>query len=116
MRITIGGGGVRVDDVLRTYIERRLRFALGRFGPRLERVVLRIADLNGRKGGEDKRCTVAVRLRPDCEVFVTHAHRDVRAAVDLAAERAGSAVAREIARRRDWRTARARLVPLAAAD
>ena len=113
MRITIGGGGL-VDDGLRAYIQRRLRFALGRFVPRLERIVLRLADLNGPKGGEDKRCTVAVRLRPGREVFVTHAHRDVRAAVDLAAERAGSAVAREIARRRYWRTARARLAPLAA--
>ncbi len=113
MRITIGGG-VRPDADLRAYIERRLRFALGRFGPRLERIVLRLADVNGPRGGEDKRCTVAVRLRPGREVFVSHAHRDVRAAVDLAAERAGSAVAREIARRRDWRTARARLAPLAA--
>lgn len=115
MRITIGGS-IELDADVRAYIERRLRFALGRFGPRLEGIVLRIADVNGPKGGEDKRCTVAVRLRPDREVLVTHAHRDVRAAVDLAAERAGSAVAREIARLRDWKTARARLVPLAAAD
>ena len=113
MRITIGGG-VGPDADLRAYIERRLRYALGRFGPRLERVILRLADVNGPKGGEDKRCTVAVRLRPGREMFVTHAHRDARAAVDLAAKRAGSALAREIARRRGWRTARPHLMPLAA--
>ena len=49
-----------VTDVLSTYIQRRLVFALGRFGRRVERVLVRVEDTNGPKGGIDKRCRVAV--------------------------------------------------------
>jgi hypothetical protein len=34
-------------DVFRAYVERRLRFALSRFGNRVGRVVVRIGRLNG---------------------------------------------------------------------
>lgn len=106
MRLTIGGEGVRLDASLLEYLERRLRFALGRFAPRIRRVTMRIADLNGPKGGVDKRCTVHIALHPAHEVFVAHADRDVRVAADLAAERAAGAVRREIARRHAWRQGR----------
>jgi hypothetical protein len=109
MRMTINGAGVGLDTSLLDYLERRLRFALGRFAPRIRRVTMRIADLNGPKGGVDERCAVHITLHPAHEVFVAHADRDVRVAADLAAERAASAVGREIARRRAWRSDRPRL-------
>jgi hypothetical protein len=41
-------------DFLPDHIERRLRFALARFGSRVERVIVFLHDRNGPRGGIDK--------------------------------------------------------------
>jgi len=60
MQVEIRGKGLDVTGVLSTYIQRRLVFALGRFGRRVARVLVRVEDTNGPKGGIDKQCRVAV--------------------------------------------------------
>ena len=60
MQVEIRGKGLHVTDVLSTYIQRRLGFALGRFRRRVERVLVWVEDTNGPKGGIDKQCRVAV--------------------------------------------------------
>ncbi len=72
MQVEIRGKGLHVTDVLSTYIQRRLAFALGRFGRRVERVSVRVEDTNGPKGGIDKQCRVAVVV-PHSRVAVIEA-------------------------------------------
>lgn len=43
------------SDALRQYVERRLRFALGRFAHRLDQLQVRLEDVNGPRGGLDQR-------------------------------------------------------------
>jgi len=105
VRITILTNRVLLDEHLRAYIQRRLRFALDRFGAQIGTVAVRLADLNGPRGGIDKRCAVSVNLPACSHVHVTQLDRSLYAAVDLAVERAAEAVASCLARRRDLRTA-----------
>ncbi len=56
MKIQIRGRNIGVTKVVRTRVERRLGFALGRFGERIDRVLLRFSDANGERGDVDKRC------------------------------------------------------------
>lgn len=100
MRIRVRGGGLELTDALRDHVERRLLFALGRFGRRVAAVSVRIEDVNGPRGGADKRCLMAVRLNPRGEVVVEKTDSDLYAAVDRAAGRLGEGVARDLAR---WR-------------
>ncbi len=86
-----------MSDALRAHAERCLEFALRRFGNRIDRVSVWLVDVNGPRGGVDKCCRIAVRLRPTGSVFVTEAAADGYAAIGRAAGRAGSAVARRIA-------------------
>ena len=51
-------------------MERRLDFALGRFGGRISQVTVGLEDLNGPRGGADKRCRLAVRLVPSGKVTI----------------------------------------------
>ena len=51
MQVEIRGKGLRVTDVLSTYIQRRLVFALGRFGRRVERVLVRSKIETARRAG-----------------------------------------------------------------
>ena len=105
VRMTILTNRVLLDEHLRAYIQRRLRFALDRFGAQIGTVAVRLADLNGPRGGLDKACALAVTLEPANVVRVTQRNRSVQSAVDVAVERAAEAVASCLARRRDLRTA-----------
>lgn len=56
MRIEIRGRGVEVGSGIRKMVERRARFALGRRSDPIDRVQVWLEDVNGPKGGTDKRC------------------------------------------------------------
>lgn len=58
MRIEIRGKGIEVTAGLREFVERRARFSLGRRSDQIERVQVWLEDVNGPRGGEDKRCRV----------------------------------------------------------
>jgi ribosome-associated translation inhibitor RaiA len=96
----IRGVKYELGEELERYIERRLRFALGRFAGRIGRVLVRLSDVNGPRGGVDKRCRIAVALIPRGMVRVEAAGHDPFAVVALAAKRAGRSLRRTLGRRR----------------
>jgi len=89
-----------VSEALRAHVERRLHFALGRFGGRVRQATVRLSDLNGPRGGVDKACRIAVRLPASPDLVVEDADGDLYVAIDRAAERAGRSVGRHLARGR----------------
>ena len=102
--------GVRRPQELPTHIERRLRFALARFGSRIGKVFVFLHDRNGPRGGIDKLCRILVKTRGCGVVVATVADSDWVAAVDRATTRIGQTVARHVERMRDHHTARQRRV------
>lgn len=100
MKIEIRTRGFSLTPGLRAHVERRLEFALDRFGDRILRARVTLADVNGRRGGEDKRCRVEVRLRGGGVVQATVLDRDAYAAIAAAAHRVGRALARAADRER----------------
>lgn len=48
--IDIRGQDIELTDALRAHAQRRLRFVLGRFGQRIARVTMHLADLKGPRG------------------------------------------------------------------
>ncbi len=101
MRIDIQGLGFPLTAPLLEHTERRLRFALTRIGDRIKRVVVRLRDTNGPRGGEDKHCTILVVLVGAPSVVIEDAGADLYTVVDRAAERAGRNVAKRVDRRRE---------------
>ena len=102
MRLEIRSQDLEIGQGLRGSIERRLRFVLGRFGTRIARVTVYLTDLNGPRGGMDKRCRIVVRLVRAGQVFVEDTDTDLGAVVDRATDRVGQAVRRELERRHNW--------------
>lgn len=94
-------------SALRSYIERRVYFAVGRFDHLVERVTVRVNDLNGPRGGIDQCCRVRVDLIPAGHIDAREVHEDLWAAVDGAADKVGRSIARELSRIRDARTGNA---------
>jgi putative sigma-54 modulation protein len=105
MHIEIQSRGFEMTDALHLHVERRIRFALAHRGDVVSRVTVRLSDVNGSRGGVDKRCVVRVRVAHLPEVLVEHVHADMYAAVDHAAARAGRTVARTLDRRSTRRPA-----------
>ena len=100
MELSIRTHGLDLSDPLKAYTERRLRSSLGSFITQLDGVEVRLGDVNGPRGGIDKRCAIKVMLRRFGVVFARAAGTDVYSTVDQAATRIRSAVSRALSRRR----------------
>ena len=92
-----------INSDLREFVERRLNFAVGRFGSRVRSVSVRLSDVNGPRGGVDQHCGIRVNLGIDGLVLVEEQQCDIRAAIGRAAERAGRTLARRLAAGRENR-------------
>ena len=62
MQIDIQARDFSLTEALRNHAERRIRFALTRCDEHIQRVVMRMSDINGPRGGSDKRCHLQVVL------------------------------------------------------
>ena len=107
MDVQIHIRGTDVVEALRNYVERRLHFSLGRFTGRLGRVTVKIADINGPRGGVDKSCRISAELLPGRKLVLLEAvDTNLYVAVDHATERIGRAFSRELERDRESRSTR----------
>lgn len=94
-------------DTLRTYVIRRIHFQLSRFKQSLTAVVVRIGDVNGPKGGADKRCRVTVRGQTVDLVTVDELSPSAYSAAASAIHRLARTIGRQLARGREFRRANA---------
>lgn len=100
MMIEVRFRALDASDALRAHAVRRIHFQMSRFGEEVSSVLVRISDVNGPRGGPDKRCHVTVRGPTLTPVSVDDLSEDPYAAVDVAVERAARAVGRDIERAR----------------
>ncbi len=100
MKVDVRFRGIQASDALREHALRRVHFQLSRFDGAVGSVVVRIGDVNGPKGGVDKRCQVAVRGPALGSVTLEELGSDAYAAVGAAVDRAARAVGRELERAR----------------
>lgn len=95
----------------------RLKFVMRRLGSLVARARLRLSDVNGPRGGVDKRCQVELKTDTGSTVVITAASHDWRTAIDDALARATQVMRRQLQRSRPTRSARtSRPVDLPAAD
>jgi len=90
-----------LTTALRKYIDRRLSFTLGSREQHIQRVIVRLSDVNGPRGGEDKCCQIQVILPHLKNVVVEDIETDMYAAIDRATDRVGNVVGRRLSRQRD---------------
>lgn len=100
MQIEIHAHGFVLTEALRAHIAQRLQFTLSRFQERVMRVVVRLSDINGPKGGLDKHCHLQLRLRGLPDIVVKDTEADLYVAVNRAAQRAGRTLERHLRRAR----------------
>ena len=75
MRMLIHPRTIITDPEVRARIVESLETALGSIRPRLDGVDVYLTDVNGPRGGSDKRCRIVAYLPAGRPVVVTAAHR-----------------------------------------
>ena len=92
---------------LRALAVDRMKFVLRRLGTLVAHARLRLSDVNGPRGGVDKRCQVELKTDAGGTVVITAASNDWRPAIDDALARAAQVLRRKVQRGRAVRIPRA---------
>jgi ribosomal subunit interface protein len=102
MQMDIQSQGFSLTEGIRDYVMKRLAYTLAYGDAAITRIIVRLSDINGPRGGDDKRCLIEVRLKTASAVVIEDTEADLYVAIDRAAERAGRTLARRLARQREF--------------
>ena len=102
MQVDIQSTGFKLTDGIRASLMKRLTDDLGHGDDHVTRVIVRLSDINGPRGGVDKRCFIEVRLKHAPALVIEDTEADLYLAIDRATERAGRAMERSLARQREF--------------
>ena len=105
MNIVIQAQGFELTDALRAHTLRRLQFSLHSAGRDVTQIQVRLSDINGPKGGLDKRCHLLIRLSNDADLSIEDTEDDMYVAIDRAIERCKRTMTRLLERKRAQRVA-----------
>ena len=112
MKVDIQSQDFPHTSALTDYTKRRLQFVLTRHSDRIQRVVVRVGDKNGPRGGVDKFCRIQVHLLEAPVVVVEDIGLEMYAVIDRAADRVGRVVVKHLGRSRaGWRQGRGDATP-----
>ena len=96
MKMRLTAQGVEVSAELKEFIDRRIHFGLGRFKGKIKSLSVRLADVNGPRGGIDKCCDITVDAGLGREVIVSERQETMFAAVALAMDRVERVMKRQL--------------------
>lgn len=104
MQIEIQARNFFLTKAIQNHVERRLDFALSTRHEHIQRILVRLSDINGPRGGQDKSCQIQVVLPHLADVIVEDTQSNLYVAIDRAANRVNRTVTRRLARQRDKTT------------
>ncbi|MDP1525102.1 MAG: HPF/RaiA family ribosome-associated protein [Rhodocyclaceae bacterium] len=102
MNVQIHASDFTLTDGLREHIAWRVAYATNHGRDEVSRVIVHLSDINGPRGGVDKRCGVELRLKGAESLVVEDVQADLYVAIDRAFERIGRSMQRRLARRRKF--------------
>jgi len=111
MQILIKSRDPQADE-LRDLAQRRMRFVFRRIDWLVPKATVQFSDVNGPRGGIDKRCQVEIKSDVAGTVVVSSVARDWRTALDNALARAAQFLMRQWRRGNDARRLRHRAAAL----
>jgi len=100
MNIRIQAKDFALTPAIEAETRERIEHALDRFAPYVVAVDVFLGDVNGPKGGRDKRCTIRVSLPNRTTVPIESLRSNLYVAIASSARRARRVVRRVLARQR----------------
>jgi len=90
-----------IDENVLVEVKRMLQFSLSRFEGVSSHARVRFFDINGPKGGSDKRCRVSVKLRTSGQIVVLGEGANYIEALSNSLDRLVRSIVREIQKKRE---------------
>lgn len=101
MKIDIQARGFSLTGALSREIQKRVTFPLSKRHDQINGITVRLGDINGPRGGQDKYCCIKVEMHGQKDVYVENVESDMYVAISRAAERVSRTVTRRIERLRE---------------
>lgn len=101
MSIDVQWSNLESNEQKKRAIARQLKVLMWRFRSFVVRVRVSFSDVNGPKGGVDKRCIVSAKLRSPGEITIITVKNDLLPAFQASLSRLIRAIHREIVRQRE---------------
>ncbi len=98
MLIEIQARDFEVTEALGAYVRRCINKRLSKRSSEIQRIYVWLFDINGPRGGKDKRCRVQVCLPQIQNVIIEDTRLNLYNAIDRAVVRAGRSVERRLSR------------------
>ena len=102
MKLDIQTTGFSLTDSLKNYTTTHMQFALSRNDALILRARVWLADINGPRGGVDKRCQIELKLAGQNNIVIEDIETDLYVAIDRASERCMRTLARRVERARQF--------------
>lgn len=101
MQLDIQTNGFSLTDGIRNYATQHMQFALYRNDGNIMHVRVCLADINGPRGGIDKRCQINLALAGQNNIVIEDTETDLYVAIDRASDRCERTLARRLERLRE---------------
>ncbi len=95
MQLHTKARGFEMTQGLNRFIEDKIRLSLTRFSQQIHSVHVTLSDINGPKGGEDKKCLITVHLGKVPPIVIHHIDSDMYDAISHCCHRAKRNVSRQ---------------------
>ena len=102
MKIDARTQGIELSANLHEHIERCLDFRLNWARHDISRVVISLSDINGPRGGNDKRCQLRIPMSGMRDVVIDEVADDLQVAIARAVDRAARSLERRLYRQREF--------------
>ena len=103
MQINISSRKFTMTDALSAYAKKRLNFALDNKSEHIQKVNMRLSDINGTRGGTDKRCLLQIVLNGMPDIVIEDVQTNIYSAIDFACDRASRTVVRKIGKKQSFK-------------
>ncbi len=98
MEINIQTAGFTLTDALKDHFHKRLAYSLAHGKEHITHIRAHLSDINGPRGGKDKRCLLQIHLKQQPTIVIEDIKYDMYLAINFASDRAGRNLARRISR------------------
>ncbi|MFT5063785.1 MAG: putative sigma-54 modulation protein [Gammaproteobacteria bacterium] len=105
MQLDVQSRPFKLTSALKASVSRSLSGIDERFGERVNKVIVRMDDINGKRGGVDKRCRIVSDLKAQQTVVAEALSNDLYQSISIAARRAKAALRRNVNRARTLKVA-----------
>lgn len=101
MQLNVQARPFKLTPALEASVVHNLKTVEDRFGEHINKILVRMDDINGHRGGIDKRCRIVINANSRQTVVAEALSEDMYQSISKAAKRAESALNRSMRRRRE---------------